>query len=100
MFHASILFSWCCVLSDAGDRKQFINTPQIVSFTTSGSNEIIPVQIAILDDGIIGPDVQFVCIVELVNQSFASAVNISSPVTLVRIIDNDGKSDGDCLTEE
>ena len=78
--------------SDAGERKQFVNTPQIISFTTTGSNETVPIQIAILDDGLNGPDVQFVCIVELVNQSFASIVNISSPVALVRIIESDCKS--------
>ena len=76
---------------DTGGAKQFSNTPQVVNFTTVGSNETVPVHIPTLDNLISGPTVQFVCIVELVDPSQASTVNITSAVTLVRIIENDRK---------
>lgn len=75
-------------LPDVGDLKQFVNTPQTVTFTTVGSNEAVPVQIAIVDNGVSGPVTQFVCIVELVDPSLASTVNLTSAVAMVRIIDN------------
>lgn len=80
------IYTWY-VLIDGATQKDFINTPQYVNFTTNGSSETVSIEITILDDEYIEAEELFICIVELVDTSLASIVNISSPYTVVIIID-------------
>lgn len=69
----------------------FDNTSQLVTFTTSiNSTEVRPF-VSVVDDGINEPEEQFVVIVKLVNSSLTTGVKFTSPSTLIRIVDNDGK---------
>lgn len=69
----------------------FINTAQLVNFTANGSHEAVSVQIEIVDDGIIEMDEYFVCLVQLADPAFSTAVKIGTPFTTVKIISNEGK---------